>query len=222
MNTLARTTPSAMPSVAQRSRFVGWSAIASGVALVIVGEKPYFPSSLSLLLLLATLVLYLGMIPIARLSAAGVAARDISHGASGVEGANGPGTARIVEIIGIAGVVVAVATAVFALPHWLPAVSAQILDTSSLGVIGIWLLASNVLALGARLFNRVLAVLGVLAGLGWLLAAVVMWVELTAGDLGSLTPTLEGVRTIGGYLAEALYLIWALWLGIWLLVRKRQ
>ncbi len=222
MNTLAHSTPSAMPSVAQRSRFVGWSAIASGVALVIVGEKPYFPSSLSLLLLLATLVLYIGMIPIARWIAAGLAARDISHRASGVEGANGPGTARIVEIIGIAGVVVAVATAVFALPHWLPAVSAQILDTSSLGVIGVWLLASNVLALGARLFNRVLAVLGVLAGLGWLLAAVVMWVELTAGDLGSLTPTLEGVRTIGGYLAEALYLIWALWLGIWLLVRKRR
>ncbi|HEX9413093.1 MAG TPA: hypothetical protein VF916_06275, partial [Ktedonobacterales bacterium] len=74
---------------------------------------------------------------------------------------------------------------------------------------------------GARLFNRVLAVLGVLAGLSWLLAAVVMWAELTAGDLGSLTSTLEGVRTFGGYLAEALYLIWALWLGIWLLVRKR-
>ncbi len=216
MNTLARTTPSAMPSVAQRSRFVGWSAIASGVALIIVGEKPYFPTSLSLLLLIATLVLYLGMIPIVRWVAAGLAARDISHGASGA------GTAHVAEIIGITGVLIAVATAVFALPHWLPAVSAQILDTSSLGVIGVWLLAANVLALGARLFNRVLAVLGVLAGLGWLLAAVIMWVELTAGDLGGLTSTLEGVRTIGGYLAEALYLIWALWLGIWLLVRKRQ
>jgi hypothetical protein len=216
MNTLARTTPSATTSVAQRSRFVGWSAIASGVALIIVGEKPYFPPSLSLLLLIATLVLYLGMLPIVRWVAAGLAARDSSHGASG------PGTARVAEIIGITGVLIAVATALFALPHWLPAVSAQILDTSSLGVIGVWLLAANVLALGARLFNPVLAVLGVLAGLGWLLAAVVMWVELTAGDLGSLTSTLEGVRTIGGYLAEALYLIWALWLGIWLLVRKRR
>jgi hypothetical protein len=216
MNTLARTTPSATTSVAQRSRFVGWSAIASGVALIIVGEKPYFPTSLSLLLLIATLVLYLGMLPIVRWIAAGLAARAISHGATG------PGTARVAEIIGIAGVLIAVATALLALPHWLPAVSAQILDTSSLGVIGVWLLAANVLALGARLFNPVLAVLGVLAGLGWLLAAVVMWAELTAGDLGSLTSTLEGVRTIGGYLAEALYLIWALWLGIWLLVRKRQ
>jgi hypothetical protein len=222
MNTLARTTPSATTSVAQRSRFVGWSAIASGVALIIVGEKPYFPPSLSLLLLIATLVLYLGMIPIVRWVAAGLAARNISHGASGAEGATGPGTARVAEIIGITGVLIAVATAVFALPHWLPAVSAQILDTSSLGVIGVWLLAANVLALGARLFNRVLAALGVLAGLGWLLAAVIMWVELTAGDLGGLTSTLEGARTIGGYLAEALYLIWALWLGIWLLVRKRR
>src|SRR5260370_34637028 len=222
MNTLARTTPSATTSVAQRSRFVGWSAIASGVALIIVGEKPYFPTSLSLLLLIATLVLYLGMIPIVRRTAAGLAARDISHGASGAEGASGRGTAGVAALIGITGVLIAVATALFALPHWLPAVSAQILDTSSLGVIGVWLLAANVLALGARLFNPVLAALGVLAGLGWLLAAVIMWVELTAGDLGGLTSTLEGVRTIGGYLGEALYLIWALWLGIWLLVRKRR
>jgi hypothetical protein len=78
-----------------------------------------------------------------------------------------------------------------------------------------------VLALRAKLFNRVLAVLGVLAGLGWLLAAVVMWAELALGDLGSLTSTLENLRTLGGYLAELFYLIWALWLGIWLLVRKR-
>src|SRR5260370_30847799 len=216
MNTLARTTPSATTSVAQRSRFVGWSAIASGVALIIVGEKPYFPTSLSLLLLIATLVLYLGMIPIVRWVAAGLAARDISHGASG------RGTAGVAALIGITGVLIAVATALFALPHWLPAVSAQILDTSSLGVIGVWLLAANVLALGARLFNPVLAALGVLAGLGWLLAAVIMWVELTAGDLGGLTSTLERVRTIGGYLGQARYLLCALWLGIWLLVRKRR
>jgi hypothetical protein len=221
MNSLARTTPSATLSLGQRSRFVGWSAIASGVALVIVGEKPYFPTSLSLLLLLATLVLYLGMIPIARWIAAGLMERDIGQQTIAAEGAHGPGAVRIVEIVGVTGVLVAVATALFALPHWLPAVSAQILDTTSLGVIGAWLLAANVLALGARLFNPVLAALGILAGLGWLLAAVVMWVELTAGDLGSLTSTLEGVRAIGGYLAEALYLIWALWLGIWLLVRKR-
>jgi hypothetical protein len=221
MNSLAHTTSSATIAVAQRRRFTGWSAIASGVALVIVGEKPYFPASFSLLLLLAALVLYLGMIPVIRWIAAGLEARDLGRGASGARGANGPGAARVAEIIGIAGLVIAVATAVFALPHWLPVVSAQILDTSSLGVIGLWLLAANVLVLGARLFNRVLAVLGVLAGLGWLLAAVVMWAELTAGDLGSLTSTLEGVRIFGGYLAEALYLIWALWLGIWLLVRKR-
>ena len=224
MNTLARTTPSAALAVAQRSRFTGWSAIASGIALLIVGEKPYFPPSFSLLMLLATLVLYLGMMPVIRWIAAGLAARNMGRGAaaaSGASGANRPGAARIGEIIGITGVVVAVATALFAQPHWLPAVSAQILDTSALGVIGLWLLVANVLALGARLFNRVLALLGVLAGLGWLLAAVVMWAELTAGDLGSLTSTLEGVRTFGSYLAEALYLIWALWLGIWLLVRKR-
>jgi hypothetical protein len=221
MNNLARTTPPATLAVAQRSRLAGWSAIASGVALVIVGEKPYFPASFILLLLLATLVLYLGMMPIIRWIAAGLAEHDLGHGPAAARGASGPGAARVAEIIGMAGVVVAVATAVFALPHWLPTVSAQILDTSTLGVIGLWLLIANILALGARLFNRVLAVLGVFAGLGWLVAAVVMWVELAAGDLGSLTSTLEGVRTLGGYLAEAFYLIWVLWLGIWLLVRKR-
>lgn len=221
MNSLARTRPSATLAVTQHGSFAGSSAIASSVALVIVGEKPYFPPSFSLLLLLATLVLYLGMIPVIRWIAAGLAARDLGNGATGARGANGPEGARVAEIIGITGVVIAFGTALFAQPHWLPAVSAQILETSSLGVIGVWLLIANALALGARLFNRMLAVLGVLAGLGWLLAAVVMWAELTAGDLGSLTSTLEGVRTFGGYLAEALYLIWALWLGVWLLVRKR-
>ena len=222
MNSLAHTTPSATLAVVQHSRFVGWSAIASGVALVVVGEKPYFPASLTLLMLLAALVFYLGMLPIAMWIAAELAARDTGHGAPEAEGTTEPGAFRVAEIVGISGVVVAVATALFALPHWLPVVSAQILDTSALGVIGIWLLASNVLALGARLYNPVLAVLGILAGLGWLLAAVVMWVELAAGDLGGLTSTLEGGRMIGGYFAEALYLIWALWLGIWLLVRKRR
>jgi hypothetical protein len=221
MNSLARTTPSATLAVAQRGRLTGWSAIASGAALVIVGEKPYFPPSFSLLLLLATLVLYLGMIPVIRWIAAGLAARNVGRGASAASEANKPWAARVGEIIGIMGMIIAVATALFAQPHWLPAVSAQILDTSALGVIGIWLLVADILALGARLFNRVLAVLGVFAGLGWLLAAVVMWAELTAGDLGSLTSTLEGMRTLGSYVAEALYLIWALWLGIWLLVRKR-
>jgi hypothetical protein len=32
---------------------------------------------------------------------------------------------------------------------------------------------------------------------------------------------LENIRMFGGYLGEAFYIIWALWLGIWLLVRKR-
>jgi hypothetical protein len=218
MDRLAQTARASTAARSQRNRPVGWSAVASGVALIIVGEKPYFPTSLAPLLLLATLVLFLGMIPIARWLASGLAVRDTGDG---TQGAGGAGAARVAEIIGITGVLIAAATATLALPHWLPAVPAQILDTSSLGVIGLWLLVANVLALRAKLFNRVLAVLGVLAGLGWLLAAVVMWAELALGDLGSLTSTLENLRTLGGYLAELFYLIWALWLGIWLLVRKR-
>ena len=211
MNTLAH--PSSAPlAQPQRNRLVGWSAIASGVALIIVGEKPYFPPSLSLLLLVSTLAFYLGMIPIARWMARGLAAADSGEQSRII---------RATEIAGVAGAAVAAATALLALPHWLPAVPAQVLDTSSLGVIGLWLVVSTVLALRARLYNRVLAVVGALAGVGWLLAALIMWVELIGGDLGSIVPTLETLRTLAGYVASAFYLIWAVWLGIWLLRRKR-
>jgi hypothetical protein len=127
----------------------------------------------------------------------------------------------VAEIAGLIGAGVAAATAIFAAPHWLPAVSAQILDTSALGVIGLWLILANGLAFRTRLFNRVLAALGLLAGLGWLLAAVIMWAELLTDARGSLVPALENLRILAGYVSSALYLIWAVWLGIWLLVRKR-
>jgi hypothetical protein len=211
MDSLAQTAFSAPDARAQRNGFVGWFTIASGVALIIVGEKPYFPASLSLLILSANLVLFLGMIPVAMWLANSTASRAESSA----------GAARTAEWVGIAGVLVTVVTAILALPQWLPAIPAQILDTSSLGVLGLWLLVVTALALHTRLINRVLAVFGAIAGLGWFLAAVVMWVELTFGNLGSLVSTLESVRTLGGYVGEALYIIWALWLGIWLLARKR-
>jgi hypothetical protein len=211
MNSLAQTS-SATLARPQRNRFVGWSAIASGVALIIVGEKPYFPPSLSLFLLVSTLAFYLGMIPIARWMARRLAAAD-SGEQSRIIGAT--------EIAGVAGAVVAAATAILALPHWLAAVPTQVLDTSALGVIGLWLIGANALAFRTRLLNRVLAILGALAGVSWLLVAVIMWVELLAGNLGSLASALETVRALGGYVASALYLIWAVWLGMWVLIRKR-
>jgi hypothetical protein len=211
MNSLAQPS-SATLAQPQRNRFVGWSAIASGVALIIVGEKPYFPPSLSLFLLGSTLAFYLGMIPIARWMARCLAAADSGDPSRII---------RATEIAGVAGAAVAAATAILALPHWLAAVPAQILDTSALGVIGLWLIVTNALALSARLYNRVLAVLGALAGVSWLLTALIMWVELIAGDLGNLVSPLETFRALGGYVASAFYLIWAVWLGIWLLLRKR-
>jgi hypothetical protein len=42
MNSLAQT-PSVTIAHPRRNRLVGWSAVASGLALIIVGEKPYFP-----------------------------------------------------------------------------------------------------------------------------------------------------------------------------------
>jgi hypothetical protein len=212
MDSLAQVAYPTATARPERRRVVGWSAITSGVALVIVGEKPYFPASLSLFLLIASLALFLSMLPVAMWLAKGVAERE----------GGSAGLARIAQMIGFAGVLVAIATVILALPRWLPAVPAQILETSSLGIIGLWLLLANGQAFGVRLINRVLAVFGAIAGLSLLLAAIIMWVELAFGDLGSLTSTFENIRMLGGYLGEALYLIWALWLGIWLLVRRKR
>jgi hypothetical protein len=211
MNSLAQT-PSAPVSQPQRDRFTGWAAIASGVALIIVGQKSYFPPSWSLVLLLGTLALYLGMLPAIRWIAQGLAARDRGDAVR---------VMRMAEIAGLTGAGVAAVTALLALPHWVPAVPAQILDTSALGVIGLWLLVANALAFRLRLFNRVLAALGVLAGLIWLLATLIMWAELLSGARGSLVPALENLRLLAGYVGSACYLIWTVWLGIWLLLRKR-
>ena len=202
MESLAQTHVAAPAAPTQRRKVAGWSLIASAIALVIVGEKPYFPTSFAPVLLIAALVLYLGMVPVARWLASAT-------------------TARVAQYIGIGGIVIAIATAILALPRWLPGLQAQILDTSSLGLIGLWLLLANVLAFRARLLNRVLAVLGALAGIGLLLGAAIMWGELAAGDMGGITSTLETIRMLGGYLGQAFYLIWALWLGIWLLVRRK-
>lgn len=211
MESLAQTTFAAPDTRAQRRRFVGWTTIASGVALIIVGEKPFFPASFSPFILIASVVLFLGMLPVASWLANGTRARAERSAVA----------ARIAEWTGFVGVFGALATAILALPHWLPAVSAQVLETSSFGVIGAWLLLANVLAFRARLINRVLAILGAIAGLGFILGAAIMWVALIAGDLGSAVSTLEGIRMLGGYLGQGLYIIWALWLGIWLLVRRK-
>ena len=211
MSSMAQTSSATIAS-SKRNPLVGWSAIASGLAFVIAGQKPYFPSSLSLVLLIATLALYLGMVPVARWLASGLMARDSGERARII---------RVGEIAGVAGAVIAAATAILALPHWLPAVPAQILNTTALGVIGLWLAFSNTLVFRARLYNRVLAVIGVVAGVIWLLVAVVMWTELMTSASGSAVSALETFRALGGYIASGLYLIWAVWLGVWLLVRKR-
>ena len=201
MSSLAQTSSATIAS-SKRNRFVGWSAIASGLALIIVGQKPYFPSSLSLVLLVATLALYLGMVPVARWIASGLVARDSGERARII---------RAVEIACVAGAVIAATTAILALPHWLPAVPAQILNTTALGVIGLWLAVSNVLAFRARLYNRVLAIIGVVAG----------------SDPGSWSPSSCGPNSLrasaeapsprwrhsarwGSYIAGMFNLIWAL------------
>ena len=197
---------------AQPKRGVGWLAVAGGLALIFAGQKAFYPASFGPFIFLATLVLYLGMIPIASWMANSLAARITPRGT---------GLVRAAQILGIIGALAAAATALLAFQRWLPAVPAQIAETSSLGVIGLWLLIANVQAFRARLFNRVLALFGVLIGVGWLLATAIMWAELSLGSLGGLVATLENLRQYGGILAQLFYLIWALWLGIWLLVRKR-
>lgn len=208
MNSVTQTVPFASLASSRLGRLAGRLAIASGIAVVLLTVQIYVPASFDLLFLLITLVFFLGMVPTVVWIASGLAARDQGN------------VPRVAEMIGLTGVAIAVATAIFALPQWLPAVAAQILATSALGVIGLWLTIANVLGFRSRLLNRVLAALGILAGLAWLAVALTMWVELLAGDLGSLTAILEGVRSTGSYVALAFYLVWALWMGIWL-VRKR-
>jgi hypothetical protein len=201
----------------RRAPRVGWVTIASGLALVIAGEAPYAPSSLDWLVLSTTLLVFLGMIPVVRWLANGQASGQTARD----DGA-GPGAARFVSIVGTVGVVAVSAAAVGATLGWLPVVPAAILDTSARGIVGLWLLVANGLALRARRFNRVLAVIGALAGLCWLVGALGMWLELAVGAPGSLLATLETIRQFGGGLAEPGYLIWALWLGIWLLLRRER
>jgi hypothetical protein len=211
MSNLAQAASSAVVVRQPRSRLAGWSLIASGIALVIAGEAPFFPPSLSLYPLLASVVLFLGMIPVAVRLANGAAADNANM-------------ARTAEVAALAGILGSLAATTLAPLGLLTAVRAEILATSSLGVIGLWLILANALALRARLFTRVLTMLGalgILAGLGMLLAAVIMWIELTIGNLGGAVSVLESVRSVSGsYVGELLYLIWAVWLGIWLVRRK--
>jgi hypothetical protein len=193
------------------SRYAGWSALASGgstiAAIVALVVGPLLDDrAASALILILALVLFLGMIPIAMWLARSAAA-------------NQAGVAVAVGVIGVAGVLGSIAKALLVMPNAIPAVPAQILETSALGAIGLWLIVADPLALRSRSLGSALAILGIVAGLGWFLPAAIMWLDLTLGDLGSLTPVLEAIRTIGGMLAELLYTIWALWLGVRLVRR---
>jgi hypothetical protein len=190
--------------------YAGWSALASGgsaIAMIVaLMLGPLLDESVAnALVLVLALVLFLSMIPIAVW---------LSRVA-----ASAPGVARAAALVGVAGVLGSVAKALLVMPHALPMVSAQILETSAFGAIGLWLIVACLIAPLNSSLGRALAILGVVAGLGWLLPAVIMWAELALGALGDLTPVLEAIRTIGGILAELLYTIWALWLGVRLVRR---
>src|SRR6185437_17047397 len=110
MDSLAQTAQPATVARSQRRRGVGWSAVASGVALIIIGEAPYFPSSFGPVLLAASLVLFLGMIPVAIWINSGVVARDTSSGAR---------LSRVAVLVGIVGMVVSALVAILLLPRLL-------------------------------------------------------------------------------------------------------
>ncbi len=210
MNTVSAAHSSVALKPSARAWYAGWSALASGgfaiATIVALALAPLLDEGVGDALMLAlALVLFLGMIPVAVW---------LSRSA-----ASAPGVARAAALVGIAGVLGSVAKALLVMLHALPMVSAQILETSALGAIGLWLLVADPLALRSRSLSRALAILGVVAGLGWFLPAAIMWLDLTLGDLGGLTPALEAIRMIGGILAELVYIIWALWLGVRLVRR---
>jgi hypothetical protein len=209
MNSLVQSTTSATRLQPQRGRYAGWSALASGgstiATIVALALAPLLGSVANALMLALALVLFLGMIPIAVW---------LSRSA-----ASAPGVARAAGVVGIAGVLGSVAKTLLVVPHALPAAPAYELETSALGAIGLWLLVADPLALRSHSLSRALAILGIVAGLGWFLPAVIMWLELALGDIGGLTPVLEAIRENGSILAALLYTIWALWLGVRLVRR---
>ncbi|HET8906032.1 MAG TPA: DUF4386 family protein [Ktedonobacterales bacterium] len=208
MDTLAQVTRPSSGTPVQRTRLIGWLTFATFLGVFIAGEAPYFPSSLSLIVLAGILLMLFGMIPVA------VWLGDR-------EAAAGAGIARAAEWIGIAGMLGGVAGGTLLLEHWMSGNVAQIIQTTSLGAVGVWLVVANALAFRGRLINRVLAVLGIAAGVGWLVPALIMWVEVSVGDPGGATPTLEAIRVSAEFF-EIFYLIWAIWLGIWLIRRKHE
>jgi hypothetical protein len=207
MDSLAQSAQMTSTAPVQRTRGIGWLTIATFLGVFVAGEAPYFPGSLSLIVVIGSLVMFLGMIPVA-----------IWFGNH--ESAAGSGVARVAEWIGIAGMIGGIVGSVLLVEHWMTGTAPQILETTSLGAVGLWLILANALAFSGRLINRVLAVIGIIAGIGWLVPALTMWVELAAGDLGSFTSTLEAIRNNSQFL-ELAYLIWAIWLGISLIRRKR-
>ena len=71
------------------------------------------------------------------------------------------------------------------------------------GAIGLWLISTNILALGGEILPAGLVVFGILAGAGYLLAAIGFY----RGDQQ------HPLFYIGGFLIVVGYSVWATWLG---------
>lgn len=191
------------------TRFAGWSALVCGVATVVAlvlafTLRPPLSPTGAALVLTPQLVFYLGMIPVALWL----------WGATRTSAPTFAGIAITCAIVGVAGTVF-----VTALPNVLFAVTEQIIATTMLGAMGLWLILAGALGRSRDALGRALAVMGVIIGLGWLLPALIMYLDLAVGAVGGLTAVLEGIRNYGGYLSQLLYTIWAIWLGIRLLRR---
>jgi uncharacterized protein DUF4386 len=87
------------------------------------------------------------------------------------------------------------------------------------GAIGLWLLVANFLALRGCRFPRVLTVLGLIAGAGYLASGLGALLggpqTLTEGPQNALS----SIGPLGIFLV---YPVWAGWLGVWLLRRHTR
>lgn len=184
------------------SRYAGWSAFLSGVATVLgiatliaffaVGE-PFgtLNDILSIVIALSIIVILFGLDRLHRSVA--------------------PIVSLVVLIIGVIAMLVAVVFQTLLIFRVIEFAQTAVIVPLAFGVFGAALMIYNYLSLADQLLPGRLAILGMIAGAGYVLVITGFLLDPEGGHL---------LTTIGGLITVIGYPIWAIWLGRVLLSRK--